>query len=111
MEAIRGSELRTDEQGSRLDHSHCNPFVAVDMTVAVREHFVCIIDVKLSQILGLLVGGPCLAVLGLIRSSGEVAPLLAAKIRLYLVTQPTSIMLQCDCIASLRSQDLWQLGC
>ena len=44
VEAIRGSYLRTDEQGSRLDHSHCSPFVAVDMTVAVREHFAFDID-------------------------------------------------------------------
>ena len=44
------------------------------------------------MILGLLVWGLCLAVLGLIRSSGEVAPLLAAKIGLYLGPQPTSII-------------------
>ena len=44
VEAIRGSDLRTDEQGSRLDHSRCSPFVAVDMTAAVREHFAFDID-------------------------------------------------------------------
>ena len=37
--ALRGSDLRTDEPGLRLDHSHCSQFVAVGTTVAVREHF------------------------------------------------------------------------
>ena len=39
METIRDSDLRTDKQGSRMDHSHCSPFVAVGTIAAVRGQF------------------------------------------------------------------------
>ena len=55
VEVLRGSDLRTDEQGSRLDHSHCNPFVAVDMTVAVREHFA--FDIDFGIVPGIVIAG------------------------------------------------------